>query len=68
MFSQFQNRQPVILEPNEHEEWLAPSERPAVHLLSILREEKMRIVPVEAPKQELAEPMPVTGSLFGDET
>jgi putative SOS response-associated peptidase YedK len=50
-------RQPVILEPNEFEEWLAPSERPPVHLLRVLPEEEMKMtlvnppaLPVEKPK------------------
>jgi putative SOS response-associated peptidase YedK len=33
---EFHDRQPVILEPREYEEWLAPAERPPVHLLRIL--------------------------------
>jgi putative SOS response-associated peptidase YedK len=51
-------RQPVILEPNEFEEWLSPSERPPVHLLRVLPEEEMKMtlvnpptLPVEKPKE-----------------
>ena len=36
-------RQPIILEPNEFEEWLSPSERPPVHLLRVMPEEEMRM-------------------------
>lgn len=47
MFTEYHNRQPVILDPSEYEEWLAPSERPPVHLLRILPAEKMAIAQVE---------------------
>jgi putative SOS response-associated peptidase YedK len=58
----FHNRQPVILDPEEYEEWLSPTDRPPVHLLRILPVEKMHIAPVEIAK--LVEPVPVTGNLF----
>jgi putative SOS response-associated peptidase YedK len=41
----FHDRQPVILEPSEYEEWLAPTERPPAHLLRILPEDKMKMAP-----------------------
>ncbi|WP_263351916.1 hypothetical protein [Acidicapsa acidisoli] len=43
---------------------MTPTERPPVHLLRILPEEKIHIAPVAAPKQEPPETVPVTGSLF----
>jgi putative SOS response-associated peptidase YedK len=40
----FHDRQPVVLERGEFEEWLlAPNERPPLHLMRILPEEKMAI-------------------------
>lgn len=47
-FAEYHNRQPVILDPSEYEEWLAPGERSPVHLLRILPEEKMVITPLSA--------------------
>lgn len=41
------DRQPVILEPHEFEEWLAPTERPPVHLLRVFPDEKMKMMPVK---------------------
>jgi putative SOS response-associated peptidase YedK len=41
----FHDRQPIILEPSEYDEWLAPAERPPLHLLRILPPEKLSIVP-----------------------
>jgi putative SOS response-associated peptidase YedK len=63
-FSEYHSRQPVILDPSEYEEWLAPSERPPVHLLRILPEERMLITPVR-PLAEREEQIPVQESLFG---
>jgi putative SOS response-associated peptidase YedK len=40
------DRQPVILEPNEYEEWLSPTPRPPVHLLRVYPDEKMKMMPV----------------------
>ena len=58
------NRQPVILDPAEYEEWLSPTDRPPVHLLRILPDERMHIAPVKTATQAPAEPFPVTGNLF----
>ena len=41
------NRQPVILNPGEYEEWIQTSERPPVHLLRVFPEENMIVAPVE---------------------
>jgi putative SOS response-associated peptidase YedK len=41
------NRQPVILEAHEYDEWLAESERPPVHLLRVFPADKMRMMPVD---------------------
>jgi putative SOS response-associated peptidase YedK len=58
------NRQPVILEPSEYEAWLAPSERPPVHLLRIFPKEKLEAHPVESERKPAPEPIPTTGFLF----
>jgi putative SOS response-associated peptidase YedK len=55
------DRQPVILEPNEYDEWLAPSVRAPVHLLRVFPDEKMKMMPVvgeavAAVKAKLKEP------------
>jgi putative SOS response-associated peptidase YedK len=63
-FAEYHNRQPVILAPSEYDEWLAPGERPPVHLLRILPEEKMAIAPV-GPPLALADEGPLQESLFG---
>jgi putative SOS response-associated peptidase YedK len=39
------NRQPVILEPGEYEEWMQQTERPPVHLLRIFSEDKTVVTP-----------------------
>jgi putative SOS response-associated peptidase YedK len=46
-------RQPVIIEPRDYEEWLAPSERPPVHLLRILPADEMKIELVQAHSMQL---------------
>jgi len=35
------NRQPIILEPREYAEYLAPSDRPPIHLLRVLPDEEL---------------------------
>jgi putative SOS response-associated peptidase YedK len=63
-FAEYHNRQPVILDPSEYDEWLAPGERPPAHLLRIFPEEKMVITPV-GPPVALADEGPLQESLFG---
>jgi putative SOS response-associated peptidase YedK len=63
-FAEYHNRQPVILDPSEFDEWLAPGERPPAHLLRIFPEEKMVITPV-GPPAALADEGPLQVSLFG---
>jgi putative SOS response-associated peptidase YedK len=63
-FVEFHDRQPVILDPSEYEEWLTPTARPPVHLLRILPQEKMLITPVDPPAEPV-ETGPVQESLFG---
>lgn len=41
------DRQPVILQASEYDEWLAESERPPVHLLRVFPADKMRMTLVE---------------------
>jgi putative SOS response-associated peptidase YedK len=36
------NRQPIILEPREYAEYLAPTDRPPIHLLRVLPDEDLR--------------------------
>jgi putative SOS response-associated peptidase YedK len=43
------DRQPVILEPHEYDEWLSVTERPPVHLLRVFPHAAMRMKPVESP-------------------
>lgn len=47
------DRQPVILEPRDYREWLAPSERPPVHLLRILPAEEMTVRLMEEHNMQL---------------
>jgi putative SOS response-associated peptidase YedK len=63
-FAEYHNRQPVILDPSEYDEWLAPAERPPAHLLRILPEEKMVITPAEPLAAQIDEG-PFQESLFG---
>ena len=58
------NRQPVILEPSEYTAWLAPSERPPLHLLRIFPKEKLEAHPVAPILKEPRDPVPTTGFLF----
>jgi putative SOS response-associated peptidase YedK len=72
----FHDRQPVILEPSEYEEWLTPSERPPVHLLRIFPEDQMAITKAadapepkakkasKKPKPAEEPELPLMGSLF----
>jgi putative SOS response-associated peptidase YedK len=48
------DRQPVILEPRDYEEWLAPAERPPLHLMRVLPAEQMGIRLIEARNTQLA--------------
>jgi putative SOS response-associated peptidase YedK len=41
------DRQPVILEPRDYEEWLSPAPRPPVHLLRVFPDEQMKMMPVQ---------------------
>lgn len=47
------DRQPVIVEPRDYSEWLAPAERPPVHLLRILPAEEMRAELVDQHNMQL---------------
>jgi putative SOS response-associated peptidase YedK len=42
------DRMTTFVEPRDYGEYLAPSERPPIHLLRILPAEKMRLQPVES--------------------
>lgn len=61
-------RQPVILDPGEYGAWLAPAERPPLHLLRIFPTEKLEAQPVESragkAKKDVPEEVPTTGFLF----
>jgi hypothetical protein len=59
------DRQPVILEPRDYEEWLAPTERPPVHLLRVLPEEEIELHLVNPAFIEPPCVMPTQGGLFG---
>jgi putative SOS response-associated peptidase YedK len=63
-FAEYHNRQPVILDPSEYDEWLAPAERPPAHLLRILPEEKMVITPA-GPLAAQIDEGPFQERLFG---
>jgi putative SOS response-associated peptidase YedK len=52
--SEIHIRQPVILEPRDYQEWLAPADRPPLHLLRILPAEEMNIRPLEAESAQLS--------------
>jgi putative SOS response-associated peptidase YedK len=41
------DRQPVILEANEYDEWLSETERPPIHLLRVFPDSAMKMKPVE---------------------
>jgi putative SOS response-associated peptidase YedK len=60
----FHDGQPVILEPRDYEEWLAPTERPPVHLLRILPEEQMDIERVDG-SPVVEKPPAAQQGLFG---
>jgi putative SOS response-associated peptidase YedK len=51
---EIRERQPVILEPRDYAEWLAPTDRPPVHLLRILPADEMNIELLEAHHMQLA--------------
>jgi putative SOS response-associated peptidase YedK len=53
------DRQPVILDAHEFDEWLAPAERPPVHLLRVFPDTGMKMKPVEG------EIKPAIQGLFG---
>ena len=67
--SEIHNRQPVILEPREYQEWLQESERPPVRLLRILPDEDLTVDAVtKVEPAKLDEPPPAqSGFLFGAE-
>lgn len=41
------DRQPIVVEPRDFEEWLTPSVRPPLHLLRVLPEEQIKMVALE---------------------
>ena len=43
------DRMTTILEPHDYAEYLAPSERPPLHLLRILPADEMHVTPVTTP-------------------
>jgi putative SOS response-associated peptidase YedK len=47
------DRQPAVLEPREYKEWLAPSERPPLHLVRILPAEEMQIRLLDSQNMQL---------------
>jgi putative SOS response-associated peptidase YedK len=63
-FSAYHNRQPVILAPNEYEEWLTPGQRPPTHLLRIFPEEQM-VISQSGQPTTTGEVGPIQESLFG---
>jgi putative SOS response-associated peptidase YedK len=58
------DRQPVILEPNEFEEWLSPAPRLPVHLLRVFPDEKMKMMPVEGEAPKIKEKEAAMKGLF----
>lgn len=54
VMARIHDRQPVIVDPREYDEWLAPSMRPPAHLLRAFPEELTVVTPLEQ----------VTASLF----
>jgi putative SOS response-associated peptidase YedK len=54
------DRQPVILDPKDFEEWLTPSERLPVHLLRILPDDAMQAILLGGPIVKPPEP-PIKG-------
>jgi|SRR5581483_874706 len=59
------DRQPVILEPRDYEEWLTPTERPPVHLLRVLPAEETELHLVSPVSIEPPCNVPAQGGLFG---
>jgi putative SOS response-associated peptidase YedK len=59
------DRQPVILEPRDYEEWLTPAERPPVHLLRVLPDEETELHLVNHVSVEPPCEAPAQGGLFG---
>jgi putative SOS response-associated peptidase YedK len=57
-------RQPIILSPSEYEEWLAPTERPPVHLLRVLPEEQMSMALINPPQTAREQTEPLMRGLF----
>lgn len=51
--AEIHDRQPVILEPRDYTEWLAPTDRPPLHLLRILPADEMNTRLMEAHNMEL---------------
>lgn len=47
------NRQPVILNPSEYDEWLEPTQRGPVHLLRVFSDEVTVVAPFDAPEPTL---------------
>ena len=69
MFANYHDRQPVILDPGEYEEWLTPSARPPLHLVRVFPEERMLITkvadaPDPKPKKQRSAPSKDAPRLF----
>jgi putative SOS response-associated peptidase YedK len=55
------DRQPIILDPKDFQEWLSPSERLPVHLLRILLDDAIQAILLGDPVATPEEPLPMKG-------
>jgi putative SOS response-associated peptidase YedK len=64
------DRQPIVVDSRDFEEWLTPAQRPPVHLLSVLPEQQMKLVPLDDASRPVPsvqqQPTHNQRSLFGD--
>jgi putative SOS response-associated peptidase YedK len=51
--TELHDRQPVIIEPRDYNEWMKPSERPPLHPLRITPKEEMKVELVDVHNVQL---------------
>jgi putative SOS response-associated peptidase YedK len=64
LLAKIHSRQPVLLEPRDYDEWLAPSPRPPLRLLRVTPEAEMRVTLLNPPRPPAPEAAPAP-TLFG---
>jgi putative SOS response-associated peptidase YedK len=64
VMKEIHNRQPIILDPNDFEEWLSPGERLPIHLFRIVPDDATRAVLLDGGRAAKTKERPAMKGLF----